>query len=76
MLIREAIVLFTTILGGIMAVIIYVLPSYLAFKRKHINKVAILIINILLGWTLIGYVLVLVWAIFGEGQGKFTRKQI
>jgi len=42
---------------------IYALPSYLAYKREHHNKVAILALNILLGWLLLPWIACLIWAL-------------
>jgi uncharacterized membrane protein YqaE (UPF0057 family) len=41
---------------------VHFLPSVIAFRRGHHNRVAILVLNILLGWTLIGWVVAMVWA--------------
>lgn len=40
----------------------YLLPSFVAYKRARRNSTAILLLNLLLGWTFIGWVLALVWA--------------
>ena len=40
----------------------YLLPSICAFVRGHPSKAAILILNIFLGWTFIGWIVSLVWA--------------
>jgi len=42
--------------------LIYLLPALVAFGRKRQNKSAILVFNLLLGWSLIGWVIALVWA--------------
>ena len=42
---------------------IYFIPSMVAFFRNHPNKIAILVLNIFLGWSLIGWVVALVWAL-------------
>ena len=39
---------------------LYFLPAIVASKKR--NYTAILILNLLLGWTLIGWVIALVWA--------------
>lgn len=39
------------------------LPSIIAFVRRHHNRYAILVLNILLGWTGVGWVLALVWSL-------------
>jgi hypothetical protein len=46
---------------------IYLLPTFVAAARKHRNLVAILIINLFLGWTLLGWVGALVWAVIVTG---------
>jgi hypothetical protein len=42
---------------------VHFLPSYLAFQRKHPYRLAILLLNIFLGWTLIAWVILLLWAL-------------
>lgn len=46
----------------LMAPILYLLPSIEALIRKHNNFVAIALVNVFLGWTLIGWVVAIVWA--------------
>ena len=41
---------------------VYFFPSMKAYKEKKTNKQAILVLNIFLGWTVIGWVVALVWA--------------
>jgi hypothetical protein len=41
---------------------LYLLPTYEAWKRKHPNLTAIALVNLFLGWTLIGWVVSVVWA--------------
>ena len=40
----------------------YFLPALVAWKRRHKNSSAIGVLNLLLGWTMIGWVGSLVWA--------------
>lgn len=42
---------------------VHFLPSYVAFSRFHPARWAILLVNIFFGWTLIGWVITLVWAL-------------
>jgi hypothetical protein len=44
----------------------YFLPFAIAFYRKRINTGAIFALNLFLGWTLIGWVFSLVWALKDE----------
>jgi hypothetical protein len=46
--------------------IFYFLPFAIAFYRKRINTGAIFALNLFLGWSLIGWVIALVWALKDE----------
>jgi hypothetical protein len=41
---------------------LYFLPSFLAFKHGHPNRVLILVLNLLLGVTVLGWAILLIWA--------------
>jgi hypothetical protein len=41
---------------------LYFLPSFWAYHVKKRNKEAILLLNLFLGWTFIGWVGALIWA--------------
>ena len=43
-------------------VVIFFLPTIIAANRKHNNTAAILLVNLLLGWTALGWVAALIWA--------------
>lgn len=45
------------------AVAAYFLPTMVALSRNHHNMSALAALNLLLGWTLIGWVAALVWAL-------------
>ena len=47
----------------IVAPALYFLPTYEAVSNDNPNITSIALINILLGWTLLGWVVALVWAI-------------
>ena len=42
---------------------IYFAPTFVAFHPEHHNKVAIFAFNLLLGWTVLGWALAMVWAL-------------
>lgn len=48
------------------AIFFYLLPSILAIILNHRNVVAIAVLNILLGATLIGWIVALIWALCSD----------
>ena len=42
---------------------LYFLPTFIVNIRNHHNGTAIAVLNLLLGWTLIGWVAALVWSL-------------
>ena len=43
--------------------IFYFLPSIIALARSKRNTLSIFFLNLFLGWTLVGWVVALVWAL-------------
>lgn len=55
-----------TALGLLLVVLFfafYFLPTLIAFLMQHKNKLAIFLLNLLLGWTILGWVVSLVWSV-------------
>jgi len=44
-------------------IVMYFVPAFVAYKKKHKNKESIFMLNYLVGWTFIGWVFALVWAL-------------
>lgn len=44
------------------ALFIYMIPTVIAFRNRHPKRVAILLVNLLLGVTVLGYVGAMLWA--------------
>lgn len=44
----------------------YLLPFAIAFGKKRANTAAIFALNLFLGWTLVGWVVALVWSLMEE----------
>jgi hypothetical protein len=59
-------VTFGAILFVAMLAAIYFLPTIVAVARVHRYMPVILFINIFFGWTAVGWIIVLIWAIIGE----------
>ena len=49
------------------ALMLYFVPT-LAAGKDHRNRQAILALNLLLGWTFIGWVVALIWALYREKE--------
>ena len=49
---------------------LYLLPSIIAARRHHNNAAPIFLLNILFGWTIIGWFIPLVWSITGNVAGR------
>ena len=45
---------------GLMA--LYFIPAIVAYERLHVSRLAILMTNILFGWTFLGWAVALIWA--------------
>jgi hypothetical protein len=45
------------VLGGM-----YFLPAIVAFNRKHAQRGAIFLLNFLLGWSVLGWIIAIVWS--------------
>jgi RsiW-degrading membrane proteinase PrsW (M82 family) len=52
-----------TLLIVVVCIALYFLPSIIAASRHKRNETAIVVLNLVLGWTLIGWVVALVWSV-------------
>ena len=60
----------------ILFIALYFLPSIVAMARMHKNKTAVIATNILLGWTAIGWIAAMIWAVMdSQSQRKRVEKQ-
>ena len=57
---KRQILLGLAVLGGILSIFLYFLPSIIG--RHKANAMAIFMLNIFLGWTFVGWVAALIWA--------------
>lgn len=56
----------------ILAFAAYFLPSLVASGRGQVNSTSIFMLNLLLGWTLIGWVIALVWAFSAQTRSRLA----
>lgn len=54
--------------AAIIIFILYMLPSVIVLCRKHSNWFAIIALNLLLGWTLIVWIVCLIWSFINKSQ--------
>lgn len=48
----------------------YLLPAFIASGRKHYQRGSILVLNLFLGWTVIGWIAALMWAASGTRKSE------
>ncbi len=53
---------FTGFLSFWLMVVAYLIPSIIAVSREHHNCWAIVVLNVILGWTGLGWCAALVWS--------------
>lgn len=51
---------------------VYLIPTIIAFARGHDSKWGIGVLNIVLGWSLVFWVVTLIWALSNKGQSQTT----
>ena len=61
---------FALILLWILGVTLYLVPTIIAISRDHPNKVAIILINFFLGWSVFGWVGALIWSVLAIPEKK------
>lgn len=56
---------------------VYFLPPVIAYIRKHKNVVPILILTVFLGWTFLGWLAALLWALNSDVEDNccISKKQ-
>ena len=65
------------IVGGVIAfhvalvilpVLLYFLPAIIAWRRGHAHRFSIFLLNVLLGWTMLGWFALLAWSVVSDGR--------
>ena len=57
-----------SLLGLVIGTGLYFLPTIIAGVRKKRNLISIGLLNFLLGWTVIGWIIALIWAFAHEDR--------
>ena len=65
---------FAGIIGGTIFLatpfVFYFMPALVAAIRKHNNVLPIFMVNLLLGWTIFGWIIPLIWACTSDVKGR------
>ncbi|MFK5912987.1 MAG: superinfection immunity protein [Woeseiaceae bacterium] len=67
---------FWAIIILIIVVYVYFIPSFVATKRGHSAVNGIIFVNLIAGWSLIGWVVCLIWAYSNSESKNTTTKTI
>ena len=63
---------FITIMFLVSLIAVYFLPSLIGINKR--NKLSLFVLNLFLGWTLVGWVVALVWAFKKEDKIQILKK--
>jgi len=61
------------LLLGSLAGLIYFMPAFIAARRSHPNATAIVVLNVVAGWTFLGWVGALTWSLIRIKPEVFTK---
>ena len=57
----------------IVAIALYFLPTIVAVSRGHLSGLAIFLLDLFFGWTLIGWLAALIWSCTGNTAANLVR---
>lgn len=57
---------------GLLFFMAYPAPTIIAMARGHERRVAVFLINLFLGWTIVGWIAALVWAVAGHAGDRLS----
>lgn len=46
----------------ILTIALYFIPTFVAYRRQHSKISAIFVLNLLLGWAVLGWIIALIWS--------------
>ena len=67
---------FTYLVLSVAIVVIYLLPTSIAFNRGHATPGTLMLVNVLFGWTMIAWIGCFIWAGTGatDAADAFYRR--
>ena len=66
----QIVIIIALLIAFIIGLIIYFIPSMVAFKRNNASRWAIFLVNLFFGWTLLVWIITLIWACEGRTENK------
>jgi hypothetical protein len=67
------------LLGVFVAMIIifvYFIPGTIAVARNHKHTAAVVLVNLLFGWTFLGWAIALIWSVMNQRDSRQARTTI
>lgn len=64
------------VFGLIILFFIYFLPTFVACSRKHKSRGGIFITNLVFGWSIIGWLIALIWSASSAQQNTIIIQQV
>ena len=58
------------------AALAYIAPTLIGWQRRVVGAGTFAILNFLLGWTGLGWIVCMLWAVCARQAGRFTEQQI
>lgn len=66
---------FVTAAVSVGALLLYFAPAIVAYRRGHLNRKAILMLNLLAGWLFVPWVIAIVWAYKNDGVVQINHEE-
>jgi len=53
---------------AVIAILTYFIPTFIAGMRNHTSTLAIFVVNLAFGWSIVGWLVALIWALADNGR--------
>ncbi len=60
----------------VVAALIYFFPAMIAWIRQHPSLAFVFMLNALLGWTVVGWIAILIWVMYGPREAGSASTKI
>ena len=57
----------------VIAIALYFMPTIISGYRHHSSLFAIVLLNVIIGWTMLGWLILLIWVCFGDQHTSWSR---